>query len=110
MKFTTESLKGNKNNFVHGMSAHILYITWSQMKQRCNNPKRPKYPLYGGRGIKVCPEWECSFVQFLHDMGERPAGYTLGRIDNDKDYSKDNCEWQSYSDQNRNHRPYKRNA
>lgn len=101
---------GNSHALVHGLSRHPLYAVWSQMKQRCNNPNRPKYYLYGGRGIKVCDEWINDFPQFLKDMGECPPNHTLNRIDNDGNYCKKNCEWQTYSEQNRNRRKYKRNC
>jgi hypothetical protein len=109
MRFSSESLKGNKNNYKHGLSFHYLYSTWSTMKSRCYNPKVPKYYLYGGRGIFVCERWRESFYNFLEDMGDRPKGHTLNRIDNDGSYCKANCEWQTYSKQNSNRRKYKRN-
>lgn len=77
------------------------YRTWLHMLQRCNNPRRPGYNYYGGRGIKVCPEWS-EFSVFLADMGDRPEGRTLERRDNDKGYSKDNCCWATNAEQHRN--------
>lgn len=73
------------------------------MKARCQNPKASQYRHYGGRGITVEPSWE-AFEQFLADMGERPPGTTLGRLDNGKGYSRDNCAWQTDAEQASNKR------
>jgi hypothetical protein len=78
------------------------YKTWESMKRRCLNPKADKYPLYGGRGIAVCPEWQNSFETFLRAMGVRPVGMTIDRIDSNGDYKASNCRWATPTQQNRN--------
>lgn len=79
------------------------YSSWLNIKQRCNNPKNPKYPDYGGRGISYCDRWE-SFENFLADMGERPTGTTIDRIDNGGNYEPGNCQWATNEQQSLNKR------
>mgnify|MGYP001549019268 FL=1 len=89
----------------HGLSHTVEHRTWSRMKERCYNPHNKKYRDYGGRGIRVCDQWRTSFEAFLADMGPRPPGLTLDRIDNDGIYEPRNCRWATYSQQNLNRRP-----
>ena len=85
------------------------YHSWQAMKQRCNNPSNPSYKRYGGRGITYVKRWE-EFENFLSDMGERPEGTTIGRKDNNKGYSKNNCRWESSREQHRNKTQRKSNT
>jgi hypothetical protein len=66
--------------------------SWRGMKKRCLNPKADRYACYGGRGIQICPTW-MKFENFLKDMGERPPGTTLDRIESDVHYAPGNCRW-----------------
>jgi hypothetical protein len=69
------------------------YTSWRKMIDRCTNKNHPQYKDYGGRGIGVCKRWLGRFSDFLHDMGPRPEGKTLDRINNDEGYCKKNCRW-----------------
>ena len=71
------------------------------MGQRCNNPKNPDYPRYGGRGITVCERW-MTFENFLADMGEKPRGQSIDRINNNGNYEPGNCKWATQREQVRN--------
>lgn len=77
----------------HGLARTSTYRSWQAAKERCHNPNTAKFPEYGGRGIMVCERWRGSFEAFLADMGLRPAGMTLDRIDGAKGYEPDNCRW-----------------
>jgi hypothetical protein len=80
--------------FRHGLSDSGTYRSYRSMLARCNDTSHKSFAHYGAKGIKVCQEWD-SFQSFLHDMGERPKGCSLDRVNNLLGYSKDNCRWSS---------------
>lgn len=90
-----KSAERAKNRVIHGhkkdRQTTNTYSVWCSMIQRCTNPNRKDYYNYGGRGIKVCQRWKNSFQDFLKDMGERPKGHQIDRINNNSNYCNSNC-------------------
>lgn len=80
------------------------YKAWTSMRERCANPLNQAYRWYGGRGITVCERWK-SFDNFIADMGPRPPGLWLERVDNDGNYEPSNCKWETRKVQLKNRRP-----
>lgn len=88
----------------HGHYNSRTYHSYHSMKARCLNKNHRQFKDYGGRGIGISDRWLDSFENFLADMGERPVGRTLDRINNDLGYSKSNCRWATREEQNNNKR------
>jgi hypothetical protein len=101
---------GNRSHLRHGHARagkrSPTYHSWHTMLQRCLNPKATDYALYGGRGVTVCARWQGSYEAFLTDMGPRPEGTSLDRVDPYGNYTPGNCRWATASEQRRNQRAW----
>jgi hypothetical protein len=99
--------KMGKSNFRHGHTLGQVrsptYLSWQNMMQRCYDPRTNGFHNYGGRGVIVCPDWHL-FDNFLRDMGLRPEGRTLDRIDVYGNYEPINCKWSTHKEQMQNQR------
>lgn len=89
------------------MTGTTEYNIWTSMLARCENPKHEQFGDYGGRGISVCERWH-HFAHFYADMGPRPTGLTLDRIDNDGHYEPGNVRWATWQEQAKSRRPARR--
>lgn len=100
----TTSARSVTHGETRGRAKPPEYTLWLHIKARCTNPKEPSFPNYGGRGITICRRWKYSFERFLSDVGRRPEGKTLGRINNSKGYYCNNVRWETMTQQARNTR------
>lgn len=110
LKMAKNKEKFSSGNVKHGMYEKYTYQSYNMMMQRCFNEKRSNFKFYGGRGISVCRRWRDSFLSFVADMGHRPYGLTLDRINNDMDYSPENCRWVDMKVQSNNRRKRGKNS
>lgn len=97
------------SRLTHGLMNTGAYKSWVKMRERCNKEYSKEYKNYGERGIKVCERWDDNFQNFYDDMGDRPAGHSLDRVDNSRGYSPDNCRWATQTQQGRNKYGLQRN-
>ena len=98
--------KSNPSRIKHGYARTSEYMTWRNIRQRCEYEKAVNYEYYGGRGIEVCERWH-NFENFIADMGLKPTPlHSIERKDNDGNYEPDNCEWALMSEQSKNKRSF----
>jgi len=110
----TGAVAGRRNRLKHGQSGYYrgkkpspAYMSWQAMRQRCLQPNAERYPKYGGLGVTICERWQGKdgFSNFLADLGERPAGTTLGRFGDTGNYEPENVRWMTPAEQVSNWRP-----
>lgn len=104
VKFASCGCDTKRYQTTHGMTKTPEFVLWQGIVARCYNKNSKAYPNYGGRGITMCEEWREDFQAFYNDMGPRPSGKELDRIDNSEGYSKENCRWVSKTENLRNTR------
>lgn len=101
---SAKTTHGKSGNYTKGIRPDPIYKIWTSIKERTGNPNHRVFKDYGGRGIKMCERWQASFEAFATDMGPRPDGLYIDRIDNDIGYEPSNCRWVTPAESTRNRR------